>query len=547
MPFNSYSVEASPSMSPTIFAVFALLGLGLVYVLVSVGHRGKNFPPGPPTYPIVGNIHQISKKGTHFQFTVWAKRYGGIYTLKLGTGTAAVITDPRLVKELLDKRSSSSSERPSSYVAQLISGGDHILLMKYGAQWRDTRKLLHGSFTEKLVETNHIHLQEAEARQMVRDYMQSPEDHMSHPKRYSNSIAMSLVWGVRTPTIQTRHMQRLYSLMEVWSKVMETGATPPVDIYPLLYYLPQSIFLNWVDRASHVRKEMNHLYSDFLSDIRSRRKDTGSRGTLMDKVLDSAESQKRMDGMSYSDHELWFLGGTVTEGGSDTTASSLTAFVQAMAANPDIQRKAQAEIDLVMGDGRSPCWSDYKSLPYVAQRVKETMRWRPILPLGFPHALSSDEWVDGMFLPKGTAIIVNTWGMHNDPAKFPQLEKFDPDHYKGVTTLAPELANGKWENRDHYGYGVGRRFCPGAHLAERNLFLAMAKLLWAFNIRPGKGVSLDTDAATGYWEGFLVCAKDFDAQFEVRGGEQRRQTILKEFDETRDEFAKYEAAGQERA
>ena len=77
----------------------------------------------------LGNVHQIPKKGAHFQFSKWAKQYGEIYTLKLGTGTAAVITSKRLVKELTDKKSSIYSERPKSYVAKLISGGDHILLM----------------------------------------------------------------------------------------------------------------------------------------------------------------------------------------------------------------------------------------------------------------------------------------------------------------------------------------------------------------------------------------------------------------------------------
>ena len=156
----------------------------------------------------MGNIHQIPKKGAHFQFAKWAKEFGGIYTLKLGTGTAAVITSRRLVKELVDKKSSIYSERPTSYVAKLISGGDHILLMDYGQQWRGTRKLLHGTFMEKVVEEQHLKLQEAEARQMVRDYLLDPQDHMLHPKRFSNSITMSIVWGVRTPTPQTRHMER---------------------------------------------------------------------------------------------------------------------------------------------------------------------------------------------------------------------------------------------------------------------------------------------------------------------------------------------------
>ena len=174
------------------------------------------------------------------------------------------------------------------------------------------------------------------------------------------------------------------------------------------------------------------------------------------------------------------------------------------------------------------------------------MRWRPVTPLAFPHALAEDDWVDGMFLPKGTAVIVNAWGLHFDGSRFKDPENFDPEHFAGVTTLASELANGPWEKRDHYGYGTGRRFCPGVHVAERNLFLAMAKLLWGFDIKAGRKMP-DTDPATGYCEGFLVCAKDFEAEFEVRESE-RRETILREFGEAeREVFGRYAPVGEERA
>jgi cytochrome P450 family 619 len=166
--------------------------------------------------------------------------------------------------------------------------------------------------------------------------------------------------------------------------------------------------------------------------------------------------------------------------------------------------------------------------------------------VAFPHALAQDDWVDGKFLPKGTVIIVNAWGMHYDEQRFKDPEKFDPDHFKGTTNLATELSNGDWSKRDHYGYGTGRRFCPGAHVAERNLFLAMSKILWAFNIKPGKQ-AVDTDPVTGYCEGFLVCANDYDAEYELRS-EKRKETILREFDEaSRNVFGKYELTGEEKA
>jgi hypothetical protein len=135
--------------------------------------------------------------------------------------------------------------------------------------------------------------------------------------------------------------------------------------------------------------------------------------------------------------------------------------------------------------------------------------------------------------------------MQHDAARYSNPEVFDPEHFVGCTKLAPELANGPWEERDHYGYGAGRRLCPGIHLAERNLFLAMAKLLWAFEISPavdtetGGDVGVSTDPREAYCEGFLVCAYDFPARFRIRGAE-REGTVLKEFGEVEGVFKRFE-------
>lgn len=69
------------------------------------------------------------------------------------------------------------------------------------------------------------------------------------------------------------------------------------------------------------------------------------------------------------------------KGGSDTTASTVLAFIHVMIKFPHVQKKAQEQIDSILGEERSPLWSDYSDLPYVAMIVKETQRWRPVLPL----------------------------------------------------------------------------------------------------------------------------------------------------------------------
>jgi cytochrome P450 family 619 len=153
-----------------------------------------------------------------------------------------------------------------------------------------------------------------------------------------------------------------------------------------------------------------------------------------------------------------------------------------------------------------------------------------------------DDWVDGHFLPAGTVVIINSWGLHHDATHFPDPDTFNPDHYANCTTLAPELATSSdYQNRDHYGYGSGRRICPGIHLAERNLFLAIAKLCWGFNISGKKGVEPDFDPTTGYSEGFLVCARPFECEITTRS-EARKATIMREYEEVdREVLARYDS------
>lgn len=157
-----------------------------------------------------------------------------------------------------------------------------------------------------------------------------------------------------------------------------------------------------------------------------------------------------------------------------------------------------------------------------------------------------DDTINGMHIPKGSTIILNVWGLHHDPMRFPSPEVFDPGRYTGRTLLAPEYAaSADFENRDHYGYGSGRRICPGIHLAERNLFLAISKLLWAFSFAEkqnelGEVIPVDVDAATGYSEGFLHCPKPFDCEIKPRS-EARQKTILKEYSEAEENiFSQYE-------
>ena len=97
-----------------------------------------------------------------------------------------------------------------------------------------------------------------------------------------------------------------------------------------------------------------------------------------------------------------------------------------MALHPEVQRKAQAEIDAVVGPNRLPDFQDRPSLPYINAVVKESSRWNLVTPLGRPfviaiiaatiltksevaHMSTIDDEYNGFYIPKGTIMIGNSW------------------------------------------------------------------------------------------------------------------------------------------
>jgi hypothetical protein len=137
-------------------AVFAFS----LYKLLSIGNRDRRLPPGPPTVPILGNLLDVPKTGLALKSVLrtevhklcdsltirkrlkeWSQQYGGVFSLKFGPETVIVLFDRKAVYHLLDKKGNIYSERPRSYVPNLVTGGDSFAFMDSTPLWRSERKV----------------------------------------------------------------------------------------------------------------------------------------------------------------------------------------------------------------------------------------------------------------------------------------------------------------------------------------------------------------------------------------------------------------------
>ncbi|KKA17972.1 hypothetical protein T310_8092 [Rasamsonia emersonii CBS 393.64] len=176
-----------------------------------------------------------------------------------------------------------------------------------------------------------------------------------------------------------------------------------------------------------------------------------AKGIRRDCFIDDKLDEYSTKGWPMSQHAFNNLFGELLEAGADTTANQILTLILALAKNPEIQKRAQKEIDAVCGTQRAPLFSDFDRLPYINCIVKEGMRWRPTASTGLPHMVTQDDEYEGMLIPKGSIVFLGIWAMHHNEKIYPDHDEFNPDRFLNHPKLANEYAvSPDYNNRDKF-------------------------------------------------------------------------------------------------
>ncbi|RFU29332.1 hypothetical protein B7463_g6997, partial [Scytalidium lignicola] len=475
----------------------------------------------------------------HYQFREWGEKYGGIFSLKFGPGTVIVLFDRKAINYLLDKKGTIYSERPHNYVASLVTAGDSFAFMNSTPLWRAERKVAAHNLSPKNLDEKVGLIQDAEAYVLLADLVRDPKNFYTHIQRTTSSVANAVVWGHRGAKFDSFWAHAVYDAMDNYSVSLEPGANPPVDEFPFLRYIPDR-FAYWKRRARLSYKCMDDTWNEARRRVDIRR----AKGIKRDSIIDAILDGEKHNDVKITDHQMNHFLGVLVEGGADTTASSTLTSLMYLALHPEFQAKARKELDEICGTERIPMWSDFPRLPYINCLIKEAMRIHPVLPLGVPHRVSRDDWYEGMLIPKDSTVIIPTWAIHlSEKMGYEKPEEYNPDRFLHFPKLADSYAGSPdYSNRDHYGYGAGRRICPGIHLAERTQWRMTARLLWAFEVQrvidPETGEPLPIDV-TAYNEGISHCPKEFPISFKPRS-QAHVDTIMREMDKAKEFLAAWD-------
>ncbi|OSX59347.1 hypothetical protein POSPLADRAFT_1150256 [Postia placenta MAD-698-R-SB12] len=507
--------------------LFLVLDTGAAVLLVAllfVVYRGRQsargpLPPGPRGWPLVGNVFDMPSTNEWNTYMSWGEKWGDIVSVTLFGQHIVILNSVQHAYDMFEKKSNIYSDRPVITMAGEMVGWDRTLaVLRYGKRFRETRKL----FSQLIGTRNHAerfsHHLEHEVHQFLRRVLREPTSLLKEVRKTTGAVILKMAYGYEVQEGDDPLVDLVDRAVEEFSISTRPGAFL-VDTLPVLRHVPA-----WMPGAGWKKKAQ--VWADDLEMTcnvpYAFTQQQMSAGTAIPSFT-SAHLESNPD----PEQEILIKNAAASlySGISRSRFSSIHFFL-AMTCYPEAQRKAQAEIDAVIGNDRLPTLADRDKLPYVTALCWEVLRWQPVVPLGFPHCPVKDDIHAGYLIPKGTLVSPNIWKFLHDPDTYANPFDFEPERF----IASP----GKTAEKDprQIVFGFGRRICPGMYLADASLFISCAVSLAVFDIskvvRDGKVIEPVID----YTSGTIIHPRPFECSIKPRSA--NAEVLITAMHETRE-------------
>ncbi|KAI0714193.1 cytochrome P450 [Cerioporus squamosus] len=444
------------------------LAAALLLVLYIRRPGKRRLPPGPRPLPIVGNVLDFPRKHLGRDFRELSRRYGDVVYLQVLGQSVVILSSYEAACELMEKRSANYSDRPRSVMVNLTNLDWIFVFKNYGPEWRRYRRALHNQFLPAMV-LRYQAIQREATRNLLRNLLETPEQFSYHIKFSFAATVLRIAYGVNLTQGDTIH----HTLAKELAHIAEDISTPGrhvVEAFPFMLHLPP-----WAPGgafkklAARWKKELSAKRDQLYDSAKEIMEKQGVHESVITRLAAAGEDEEMARNVT----------ATIYAAGADTTNAAVHAFILAMAMYPEVQQRAQAELDRVVGPDHLPDLKHQDALPYTRALVKEVLRWHAVAPIGVPHRSVEDDEYNGYDIPGGSIVLVNAWALSRDETMYADPEAFEPARFLRDGQLNPDV-----RDPATYVFGFGRRICPGKHFAEASLFMACASILHAFAISP---------------------------------------------------------------
>eukprot|EP01018_Ginkgo_biloba_P008366 Gb_09401 [translate_table: standard] len=468
------SITSESILYSLVTAILLLAIIVRVYNTRKIGNR-RRLPPGPPAWPIIGNLPQLGDKPHQSLFDL-AHKYGPLMSLQLGSKTTVVVSSPSMAREVLKDNAQSFSSRSINIAAKIFAyQGTSLVWSPYGPRWRLLRKICNNElFTAKRLD-NLQHLR----REVVFEMINS----IFHDSRNGKSVAigatafltaLSLVGKMicGKNVFQSGSKEAVEFKEMVWEVLKLTGTPNLSDFFPFL----QRFDLQGLNhKMTNLARRFDHIFEKIIEERLTGGGNMHSNDDEGKDLLQVLLDLRYDPGRQLTLEDIKGLQLDMFIAGTDSTSATVEWGMTELLRKPELMKRVQAELDEVVGQKSKMEESNIAELPYLQAVVKEVLRLHPPAPLIVPRRSDNSCEVGGFVVPENTQVFVNIWGIGRDPLVWKQPLDFIPDRFLECNI------DYRGQDFELIPFGAGRRICIGLPLAHRMVHLMLGSLLHSFN------------------------------------------------------------------
>ncbi|KAI9253383.1 cytochrome P450 [Phascolomyces articulosus] len=414
----------------------------------------KNIPIPNGKVPYFGHLFALMRSSITVQTAQWQKELGSIMKIYVGVQPWIVVGDPYLAHEILAVNGSIASNRPyTTFSHDIYAPNQRVLHMVSSKTTADERYRMQEMEADALIERLLQHTESVNGDKEI--------NILPHFQLVFANVIFTMMYGCqRMTSIDDPMFKRIEAIMAEGLANVNIMKELKVflSIFSFIDYLFSHATMKWV-----VQDLANPLYLSLIKDAL----ENGDPHCLVNQL-------KQMDHVDYD--EILVTVSDLAIAGTDTPAIETMWTILILCCYQEAQQVLHDKVDtFISKHNRLPTFNDREKLPNLISTQKECMRFRPPVFYGLLHETSRDRSI----------IASNMRAMHMNSDIYEESEKFCQDRFinKSNKTMSA-LANGKIQERDQYTYGWGRRLCPGAHLAEVQIFSILVRLVAKLKIEP---------------------------------------------------------------
>ncbi|XP_015889029.3 trimethyltridecatetraene synthase [Ziziphus jujuba] len=481
------SAKKMEALIPSWAVVTLICVATLAFVSKTFFQKSQNslyLPPGPKPWPIIGNLNLIGPL-PHQSLHKLSQIYGPIMQLKFGSFPVVIASSAEMAKQFLKTHDHVFASRPQMAAGKYTTYNySNITWAPYGPYWRQGRKIyLSELFSSKRLESYEYIRVEERLAFLKRLYLLSGKpillkDQLS---RVTLSIISRIVLGKKYFSESSKSEKSIVTLEEFQEMLDElfllNGVLNIGDWIPWLKFLDLQ---GYEKRMKALKKKFDRFHDYVFDEHKARNLERGENSNIkdlktkdmVDLLLQLADDPDLEVKLTYNSVKGFTQ--DLVAGGTDTSATTVEWAMSELLKQPNLIKKANEELDRVIGRERWVEEKDIPRLPFIEAIMKETMRIHPVAVMLAPHLALDHCNVGGYDIRKGTRVFVNTWSIGRDPSVWDSPEEFRPERFLG------KAIDVKGQNFELLPFGSGRRMCPGYSLGLKMIQSSLANMLHGF-------------------------------------------------------------------